>query len=88
LISAFAPRVIGHVLAGFLALCLGPRMRGNVFHHLHVAPSFGWQSLLRGQLILLRRRAFHHHHAIGLSIFIAGPLFIATSVLLTAYVRT
>lgn len=82
---AFLLLAIGLALAGFSGLYLGAQARANAYHHLHVATSLGWLALLLGQLVLLRQRRFQHHRAIGLSIFAAGPLLVATSVLLSVH---
>lgn len=77
--------VIALSLAGFSSLYLGDRAAPNAYHHLHVATSLGWLLLLLGQLLLVRRRRFDLHRTIGLSIFAAGPLLVASLALLTVH---
>ena len=82
---AFLAAVIGLGIAGFSGLYVGERASPNAFHHLHVATSLGWLALLLGQLVMLRQQRVRGHRMIGLSIFLAGPLLVATSVLLSVH---
>jgi hypothetical protein len=80
--------VIAVSLVGFSSLVgdefLGgeqPALTG--YHLLHISTSLAWLLLLLWQLLLLRQQGFRRHRAIGQSIFVAGPVLIATLMLLS-----
>ena len=52
---------------------------------LHILTSLAWLLLLLSQLVLIRQHRFDRHRAIGTSIFVAGPVLVATLTLLTVH---
>ncbi|MCE3002246.1 MAG: hypothetical protein LW860_06030 [Xanthomonadaceae bacterium] len=77
--------VIALSLAGFSSLLLGAAPKLDGYQYLHVATSLGWLLLLLSQLVLIRQRRFKSHRSVGLCIFGAGPVLVATLVLLTVH---
>jgi hypothetical protein len=72
-------------LGGFSSLYLGGHGDLTPYHHLHVATSLAWLTLLLSQLLLIRQERFDRHRIIGKSIFFAGPVLLATLTLLTVH---
>lgn len=81
----FLLMVIAMSLVGFSSLLLGEQPALTGYHYLHISTILAWLLLLLGQLVLLRQRSFRRHRAIGKSIFIAGPLLIASLTLLSVH---
>jgi uncharacterized membrane protein YozB (DUF420 family) len=77
--------VICASLVGFSSLFFGDHPALTPYHFLHIVTSLGWLLLLSGQLFLLRQKNFRRHRALGQSIFIAGPLLIASVTLLSVH---
>jgi hypothetical protein len=72
-------------LVGFSSLALGARRHLDAYHVLHIVTSLAWLVLLLSQLVLLRRLGFRRHRTIGLAIFVAGPVLVASLSLLTVH---
>ena len=81
----FLLMVIALSLVGFSTLLLGEQPALTAYHYLHILTSLAWLLLLLGQLVLIRQQSFRRHRAIGKSIFIAGPLLIASLTLLSVH---
>jgi hypothetical protein len=77
--------VIAVSLTGFSSLALGDQPHLTAYHILHITTSLGWLALLLTQLVLLQRRRFDRHRTIGLAIFVAGPVLVASLSLLTVH---
>jgi len=77
--------VIAVSLVGFSSLLLGEQPALTAYHFLHISTSLAWLLLLLGQLFLLKQNRFRRHRAIGKSIFVAGPLLIASLALLSVH---
>ena len=77
--------VIGFSLVGFSSLWLGENSHRTPYHYLHIITSLAWLLLLLSQLVLIRQNRFRRHRAIGQSIFIAGPLLVASLMLLSVH---
>ena len=82
---AFLTAVILLSLAGFSSLYTGESDGPDPYHLLHIITSLVWLMLLLGQLVLIRQAQFHKHRAVGMSIFLAGPVLVATLTLLTVH---
>ena len=82
---AFLLMVIALSLVGFSSLWSGQHSERTPYHYLHITTSFAWLLLLLSQLVLIRRNSFRRHRAIGQSIFIAGPLLVASLTLLAVH---
>jgi hypothetical protein len=72
-------------LIGFSSLWLGENTKLTPYHYLHISTSLAWLLLLLSQLVLIRQHRFQRHRAIGMSIFIAGPLLVASLTLLSVH---
>ncbi len=72
-------------ITGFWELYFGENAHANGFHHLHVGTSWLWLLLLLYQLVLIDKKQYRQHKKIGLAIFMAGPLIVATLTLLSVY---
>jgi hypothetical protein len=81
----FLLMVIGFSLIGFSSLWLGENSRRTPYHYLHITTSLAWLLLLLSQLVLVRHNGFRRHRAIGQSIFIAGPLLVASLMFLSVH---
>jgi uncharacterized membrane protein YozB (DUF420 family) len=81
----FLLMVIGFSLVGFSSLWLGENSHRTPYHYLHIITSLAWLLLLLSQLVLIRQNDFRRHRAIGQSIFFAGPLLIASLMLLSVH---
>lgn len=77
--------VLAASLAGFSSLFLGKSDEPTAYHYLHIATSLAWLLLLLSQLVLISQNGFQRHRAIGMSIFFAGPVLVATLTLLTVH---
>ena len=77
--------VISVSLVGFSSLWLGQDSERTPYHYLHISTSLVWLLLLLSQLVLIRQNSFRRHRAIGQSIFIAGPLLVASLMLLSVH---
>jgi hypothetical protein len=77
--------VIAVSLVGFSSLVLGEQPALTGYHYLHIITSLAWLVLLLGQLLLVRQHRFRRHRTVGKSIFIAGPLLIASLALLSVH---
>ncbi|MFY2763915.1 hypothetical protein [Arenimonas sp. MALMAid1274] len=82
---AFLILVYGLTLAGFWHLYVGGEARPNAHHHLHVATVVAWLVLLSCQLWMAGRARLQQHRRIGLAVFVAGPLLVATTALLSVH---
>lgn len=81
----FLLMVIGFSLVGFSSLWLGENSRRTPYHYLHIITILAWLLLLLSQLVLVRHNGFRRHRAIGQSIFIAGPLLVASLMFLSVH---
>lgn len=72
-------------LVGFSSLTLGENSELTPYHYLHIIIVFAWLLLLLSQLVLIRQNGFRRHRAIGKSIFVAGPLLVASLMLLSVH---
>lgn len=77
--------VIALSAIGFSSLFVGNHEERTAYHYLHIGTSFAWLILLLCQLVLLGRQRFQHHRAIGQSIFVAGPVLVATLAMLSVH---
>jgi hypothetical protein len=82
--------VIAGSLVGFSSLARDAFMGGEQpaltgYHLLHISTSLAWLLLLLWQLLLLRQQDFRRHRVIGQSIFVAGPVLVATLMLLSVH---
>jgi hypothetical protein len=77
--------VIGVSLVGFSSLWLGENSERTLYHYLHIGTSLAWLVLMLSQLVLIRQNGFRRHRALGQSIFIAGPLLVASLMLLSVH---
>lgn len=82
---AFVVLVIALSLVGFSSLLTGDQSWPDPYQSLHIVTSVAWLLLLLGQLVLLRQRNFRRHRVIGTSIFVAGPIVVASVSLLTVH---
>jgi hypothetical protein len=84
----FLLMVIALSLVGFSSLSLGENTELTPYHLLHVSTILAWLLLLLSQLVLIRHNSFRRHRAIGKSIFVAGPLLVASLMLLSVHSAT
>jgi uncharacterized membrane protein YozB (DUF420 family) len=84
----FLPMVIALSLVGFSSLSLSEDTEITPYHILHISTSLAWLLLLLSQLVLIRQNSFRRHRAIGKSIFAAGPLLVASLMLLSVHSAT
>jgi len=81
----FLLMVIALSLVGFSSLWLGQNSERTPYHYLHIGTSLAWLLLLLSQLVLIRQHRPQRHRAIGKSIFIAGPVLVASLTLLSVH---
>jgi hypothetical protein len=81
----FLLMVIGLSLVGFSSLTLGENSGITPYHYLHITTVLAWLLLMLSQLVLIRQPSFRRHRAMGKSIFFAGPLLVASSMLLAVH---
>lgn len=81
----FLVLVIVVSLVGFSSLALGEDPVLTGYRVLHICTSLAWLLLLLRQLVLIRQHQFRRHRAIGMAIFAAGPVLIASLTLLTVH---
>lgn len=72
-------------ITGFWNIYFGPKADPTPYHHLHVVITFAWLTLLLLQLLYILRKQHTSHRKIGISVFIMGPLLIATLMLLSVH---
>lgn len=72
-------------ITGFWNIYFGPGANPTAYHHLHVVVTFAWLLLLLMQLIYLLKAKHSVHRKIGVSIFVMGPLLIASLILLSVH---
>jgi hypothetical protein len=81
----FLLMVIALSLIGFSSLLVGENTELTPYHFLHISTSVAWLLLLLSQLVVIRQRRFARHRAIGMSIFAAGPVLVASLTLLSVH---
>lgn len=81
----FLLTVIALSLIGFSSLLVGEDTKLTPYHFLHISTSVAWLLLLLSQLVAIRERRFERHRAIGMSIFVAGPVLVASLTLLSVH---
>jgi hypothetical protein len=81
----FLSMVIALSLVGFSSLFVGEKTTLTAYHFLHIVTSVSWLLLLFGQLVAIRQRSFQLHRTAGKSIFVAGPVLVATLTLLSVH---
>src|SRR5690349_20667825 len=81
----FLLAVIAVSLVGFSSLLRGENSELTPYHYLHIGTSVAWLLLLVSQLVLIRQRRSQRHRTIGKSIFVAGPLLVASLTLLSVH---
>lgn len=72
-------------IAGFWNIYFGVDAKPTGYHHLHVISIFVWLTLLLVQINLIGRRRYLLHRNLGLSIFVIGPLVVASVALLSVH---
>lgn len=72
-------------IAGFWSIYFGKAANPTLYHHLHVIITFAWLAILLIQLIYILKKKHSFHRKIGVSIFIMGPLLIASLILLSVH---
>jgi hypothetical protein len=77
--------VLAVSLVGFSSLYTGEQTGPDAYQSLHIVTSLAWLLLLLGQLVLLGQRRFARHRLVGTSIFVAGPVLVASVSLLTVH---
>lgn len=80
--------VIGAMVAsvgGFWNIFFGPEAKPSAYHFFHVITVFVWLILLLLQLNLIGKKGFLTHKRIGLLILFFGPLFVATTAVMTIH---
>ena len=82
---AFLLMVIALSLIGFSSLLVGDNTGLSPYHYLHISTSVAWLLLLLSQLVVIRQRRFERHRTIGMSIFVAGPVLVASLTLLSVH---
>ena len=82
---AFLLMVIALSLIGFSSLLVGENTGLSSYHYLHISTSVAWLLLLVSQLVVIRQRRFERHRTIGMSIFVAGPVLVASLTLLSVH---
>lgn len=81
----FLALVIALSVTGFSSLYLGKHDGPSAYQQLHIITSLGWLLLLLSQLALVSQQHVHRHRVIGQSIFLAGPVLVATLTLLCVH---
>jgi hypothetical protein len=72
-------------ITGFWNIYFGPDSRPTFYQNLHVLTTFIWLGLLLAQLIFITSKSNSQHRRLGKSIFVIGPVLIATLVLLSVH---
>ncbi|KFN43019.1 hypothetical protein [Arenimonas oryziterrae] len=72
-------------LVGFSSLFVGSDASITAYHVVHVITILGWLTLLAIQLFLIRQGRFDSHRIVGKTIFVAGPVLVATLTFLTVH---
>lgn len=72
-------------VVGFSSLYTGEQTGPDAYQALHIITSFTWLLLLLGQLVVVRQHRFHLHRTVGMSIFFAGPVLVATLAMLSVH---
>jgi hypothetical protein len=72
-------------ITGFWNIYFGPDSRPTFYQNLHVLTTFIWLGLLLAQLVFITSRSNSIHRRFGKSIFVVGPVLIATLVLLSVH---
>lgn len=72
-------------ITGFWNIYFRPDADPTAYHHLHVVTTFIWLILLFIQLIYIARKKNSFHKKFGKSIFVVGPLLIASLMLLSVH---
>jgi hypothetical protein len=70
---------------GFWSLYFGEQADPSPYHHLHVATVFLWLGLLLWQVRLVGSGNAARHRAVGLLVFAAAPLLVASLALLSVH---
>lgn len=81
----FLVLVLALSVVGFSSLYTGDHAAPDAFQYAHIITSGAWLLLLFGQLVVIRQRRFQLHRTIGTSIFVAGPVLVATLALLSVH---
>jgi hypothetical protein len=76
--------MMGSVL-GFWDIYFGVGAEPRFHHHMHVLTTFGWLFLLVFQLTLIGRAKYETHRRLGLIVFLAAPLLVATTATLSVH---
>ena len=84
----FLLMVIALSLIGFSSLSLGDHTELTPYHVLHISTTLAWLLLLLRQLVLIRQNSFRRHRATGTSVVVAGPLLVASLMLLSVHSAT
>ena len=85
LAMVFPVIVIALSVVGFSSLALGAQPGLTAYQVLHIITSLAWLLLLLSQLVCIRQHRFHLHRTIGTSIFVAGPVLVASLMLLSVH---
>lgn len=72
-------------MTGFWSIYFGPDASPTFYQNLHVLTTFMWLGLLLVQLIFIVKKNNSYHKRLGTSIFIVGPLLIATLIMLSVH---
>lgn len=72
-------------ITGFWNIYFGPDANPTFYQNLHVITTFLWLGLLLAQLVYIDARKNTIHRRLGKSIFVLGPILIATLVLLSVH---
>lgn len=72
-------------VVGFSSLYTGEQTGPDAYQALHIITSFTWLLLLLGQLVVVRQHRFQLHRTVGMSIFLAGPVLVATLTMLSVH---
>lgn len=72
-------------IAGFWNIYFGPESSPTFYQNMHVLTTFCWLGLLLIQLIFITSQNNSTHRRLGKSIFIVGPILIATLMLLSVH---
>ncbi|MEN2284315.1 hypothetical protein AAGF08_19380 [Algoriphagus sp. SE2] len=83
--SAFLLIVILVSIAGFWNIYFGLDSNPTFYQNLHVLTTFIWLGLLLIQLVYIELGKYSSHRKLGKSIFVVGPILIATLVLLSVH---
>ncbi|WP_345276817.1 hypothetical protein [Litoribaculum gwangyangense] len=82
---AFLVIVILVSITGFWNIYFGPDSDPTFYQNLHVFTTFLWLGLILAQLVYIDSRKNSIHRRLGNSIFVVGPILIATLVLLSVH---